>query len=75
MPKQTLLGLRLVFTSVWDTFCIGKTMTCDLCFLGAANFAFFFPHVREHLNTISVMGFKFSTFQFFLCDRTKYGSY
>ena len=31
------LGLRVAFTSVWDTFCIfGKTMTCDLCFVPAA---------------------------------------
>ena len=30
-PKQKFLGLRLAFTSVWDTFYIGKTMTCDLC--------------------------------------------
>ena len=29
-PEQKLLGLRLPFTSVWDTFCIGKTMACDL---------------------------------------------
>ena len=28
--KNFCLGLRLAFTSVWDTFCIGKTMTCDL---------------------------------------------
>ena len=21
--------------NVWDTFCIGKTMTCDLCFVPA----------------------------------------
>ena len=27
--KQKFLGLRLAFTSVWDTFCIRKTMTCD----------------------------------------------
>ena len=20
---------------VWDTFCVGKTMTCDLCFIPA----------------------------------------
>ena len=25
-PKQKFLGLRLAFMSVWDTFCIGKTM-------------------------------------------------
>ena len=29
-PKQTFLGLRLAFKSVWYIFCIGKTMTCDL---------------------------------------------
>ena len=29
------LCLRLAFTSVGDTFCIGKTMTCDLCFVPA----------------------------------------
>ena len=34
-PKNIFLGLRLAFgilrlASVWDTFCIGKTMTCDL---------------------------------------------
>ena len=28
--RPNFLGLRLAFTSVWDTFCIGKTMTCDL---------------------------------------------
>ena len=31
-PKNFCLGLTLPFTSVWDTFCIGKTMTCDLYF-------------------------------------------
>ena len=31
-PKNCRLGGRLAFTSVWDTFCIGKTMTCDLYF-------------------------------------------
>ena len=25
------LGLRLALINVEDTFCIGKTMTCDLC--------------------------------------------
>ena len=29
-PKLTFLDLRLAFKSVWDTFCIGKTRTCDL---------------------------------------------
>ena len=24
--------------NVWDTFCIGKTMTCDLCFVPAVIF-------------------------------------
>jgi len=24
-PKQKFLGIRLAFTSVWDTFCIDKT--------------------------------------------------
>ena len=23
-------GLRLAFKGVWDTFCVSKTMTCDL---------------------------------------------
>ena len=41
-PNQKFLGLRLAFTSVWDTFCIGKTMTCDLCFvLVAQSFVLF----------------------------------
>ena len=34
-PKNFCLGLRLDFTTIWDTFCIGKTMTCDLCFVPA----------------------------------------
>ena len=34
--SQTLVKAnRLAFTSVWDIFCIGKTMTCDLCFVPA----------------------------------------
>ena len=40
-PKNFCLGLirpiRLAFTSVWDSFCIGETMTCDLCFVSAEN--------------------------------------
>ena len=35
-PKQKFLGLRLAFTSVYDIFCIGKTMTYDLCFVPAS---------------------------------------
>ena len=31
------LGLRLALMNVEDTFCIGKTMTCDLCFVPAPN--------------------------------------
>ena len=34
-PKNFCLGLfrpKVSFSSVWDTFCIGKTMTCDLYF-------------------------------------------
>ena len=43
-PKPKYLGLRLAFTSVWDTFCIGKTITCDLCFVPAVPIvSFFFP--------------------------------
>ena len=35
-PKQRILSVRLaLFTSVGDTFCIGKTMTCDLRFVPA----------------------------------------
>ena len=30
------LGLRLAFMNVWGTFCIGETVTCDLCFVPAA---------------------------------------
>ena len=30
LVRAKFLGLRLAFTSVWDTFCIGKTMTCEL---------------------------------------------
>ena len=29
-PKSFSLVLRLAFTRVWGTFCIGKTKTCDL---------------------------------------------
>ena len=31
-----MLGLRLACKGVWDTFCVSKTMTCDLCFVAAA---------------------------------------
>ena len=36
-PKNFCLGLRLALMNVEDTFCIGKTMTCDLCFVPAPN--------------------------------------
>jgi len=28
--NRNFLGLRLAFTSVWDTFCVSKIMTSDL---------------------------------------------
>ena len=28
---------NLAFKGVWDTFCVSKTMTCDLCFVSAAS--------------------------------------
>ena len=36
-PKNFYLGIRLALMNVEDTFCIGKTMTCDLCFAPAPN--------------------------------------
>ena len=36
-PKNFCLGLRLALMNVEDTFCIVKTMTCDLCFVPAPN--------------------------------------
>ena len=34
------LGLRLALMDVLDTFCIGKTMTCDRCLVPAACIAY-----------------------------------
>ena len=40
MNRATDPHVRPSFMIVWDTFCIGKTMTCDLCFVLAACFSY-----------------------------------